>query len=486
MNHSLARDAVKITVSKILALVVSMIIAMLLSRFRSLEEYGTYSQMLTVIAITTSIISLGIPDSINYFLARAETVIERQKFLSVYYSLNTVISIITGLALVLSTSLIVGFFHNPLIKSFIFFLAIFPWTAIIQASIENFLIVYQKTTGIIWFRVSNSILILMIIIAVEVYHWNFQTYVILFLLMQVVFTLGVYFIVARIAGKIQVAFDREIIIKILKFSIPLGLAIVVGTISIQLGNLVIGAIYNTEELAIYANASREMPVTIISASLTAVLLPQLAKLIGKGMYKEAVRLWGKTVVLSYVFISFFASILFIFAPQIITLLYSDKYIAGSAVFRVFSLVILLRTTYFGIILNSMGKTKFILLSSLASLALNLLLSFAFSFAFGIVGAALASLVAIATVNILQLFVTSKFIKISFAYIFPWVEISKITMINILLAVVFGCVKLLVSKTWAINVYLLAVILCIFWLLVYTIIMKNHLMQAINTLRHKES
>jgi len=69
-----------------------MITAMLLSRFRTLEEYGTYSQLLMVINIATTFFMLGLPNSINFFLARAENNNERQKFLSVYYTLSTVLS----------------------------------------------------------------------------------------------------------------------------------------------------------------------------------------------------------------------------------------------------------------------------------------------------------------------------------------------------------------------------------------------------------
>lgn len=88
MKSTIAGDALKLTISKMIILVLSMIAAMLLSRFRTLEEYGTYSQLLLVINLVTSIIMLGLPNSINYFLARAETEESRQKFLSIYYTLR--------------------------------------------------------------------------------------------------------------------------------------------------------------------------------------------------------------------------------------------------------------------------------------------------------------------------------------------------------------------------------------------------------------
>ncbi|MDD2476666.1 MAG: oligosaccharide flippase family protein, partial [Dysgonamonadaceae bacterium] len=146
MKQSIAADATRLTIAKGITLIISLASIMLLSRFRTLEEYGTYSQLLMVVNLTTTIFMLGLPNSINFFLARAETDEEKQKFLSVYYSLNAVLSFVTGLILVLSASLIVGYFDNALIKKFIYFLAVFPWTRIVLASIQNVYIVYKKSS----------------------------------------------------------------------------------------------------------------------------------------------------------------------------------------------------------------------------------------------------------------------------------------------------------------------------------------------------
>ena len=90
---SLGGDAVKMTVSKMIVLLISMVTAMLLSRFRTVEEYGTYSQLITVINLATTIIMMGLPNSLNYFLAGAENDGERGHFLNVYYSLSTALCV---------------------------------------------------------------------------------------------------------------------------------------------------------------------------------------------------------------------------------------------------------------------------------------------------------------------------------------------------------------------------------------------------------
>ena len=123
-KSNVGKDGLKLTVSRFITLSIALVSAMLLSRFRTLEEYGTYSQILLVTNIVTSLLMLGLPNSINYFLARAESQEEKQKFLSVFYTLSTIINIVIGLSFVLSINLLIGFFDNPILRSFAFFLAL--------------------------------------------------------------------------------------------------------------------------------------------------------------------------------------------------------------------------------------------------------------------------------------------------------------------------------------------------------------------------
>ena len=127
-------------------------------------------------------------------------------------------------------------------------------------------------------------------------------------------------------------------------------------------------------------------------------------------------LWGYSITLSYIFISLVSFGVFTYATDVMTLLYSSKYISGSNVFRIYTLVLLLRVTYFGMILNSKGKTKFIFYSSLLSLILNLVLNYIFYKLFGFIEPAIATLLSIAIVQFAQLIATSKIVNITIKYL----------------------------------------------------------------------
>ncbi|MBQ5825699.1 MAG: oligosaccharide flippase family protein [Clostridia bacterium] len=463
-------NAVKLTAAKFITLGISMVSSMLLARFRSLTEYGTYSQMMMAVSLVSSLLMLGLPNSINYFLGKAKSDEERADFLSVYYTLSTLLSLIVGAALVASVPLLEIYFKNDLISTFWYFLATYPWTRVIMSGTENLLIAYNKSNMLMVFKVLNSILLLAIILIIQVFGGTFVQYIILYLVVEGAFTLWTYIIAKKNAKKLRVSFNKELIKSIFKFSVPIGLASVVGTLNIELDKLVITSVFSTEDLAIYTNASKELPVSIIATSITAVLLPQVVKLMHNDKKEEAVKLWKSATTISFAIISFIAIACFVFAPEVIEVMYSAKYLPGVSVFRVYCLVLFCRCTYFGMMLNATGKTKFILYSSIGTLLLNFSLNYLFYTIMGFTGPAVATLITTVVMAIIQLLYTSKRIKVSFASIFPWKNCGLFILFNGACGAAIYAVKSLVESRWEINSIVCAIALGIVWLGFFALIM----------------
>lgn len=483
-NQEIGKNAVILTIAKMITILIALVSSMLLSRFRTLEEYGTYSQLLIVINLVTSLFTLGLPNSTNYFLARAENLQERKQFLSVYYSLNTILCFVMGIVLACSVPLIVSYFNNPLIRSFIYVLILLPWTKVIISSISNVLVVYGKTKKLTLLNTVNAATALVAILIVEIFQWSFQEYMFLYLLGEMGIMIWVYGIVMHLEGHLSFSLNKIYIIKIFQYSIPIGIASFIGTISLELDKLMIGRLMNTEAVAIYTNAGKELPLTIVASSLTAVLLPQMARSLKKNETEKAVTLWGFAIELSYICICFFSMICIVFAPQIMTILYSEKYLSGISVFQIYSLVLLLRTTYFGIILNSIGKTKFILYSSALSLVLNCALNVLFFYLFGFTGPAWATLLSIVAAGIVQLIVTSKTIHINFRLLFPWKKLFYITFVNVGL----GSITFFTLQYCNIGINMkdlsIAVLIGLICMGIYIILMRKKVMILWRKLNHE--
>ena len=474
---SLGKETILLTVSKMTTLMITMLTGMMLSRFRSFEEYGTYSQLTLVVSLFTSIFMLGLPNSINYFLARANSKSEQQKFLGVYYNLSTILSFIMGIALVFAAPLIATYFKNPAVLSFVYFLLLYPWANVTASSIENVLIVYHRTRFLTIYRIINSLCLLGSVLVVQWLGLGFREYMIANLAIYCLFAFAVYAISYRVSGGFRLGFDKNLIRTVFVFSIPLGLSAVVGTLNIEIDKLLIGFLMDTEQMAIYTNASKELPVTFVSASITAVLLPQLTKMLKKDRNRDALSLWANATELSYLIICLIVAGVFTYAEDVMCFLYSAKYLPGLLVFRIYTLVLLLRCTYFGIILNAKGKTKEIFWAGIASLALNVFLNPLMYWAIGMTGPALATFLSMLVVLLWQLYRTAKCTGVAISQVFPWKRLGCITLVNVVFAGCFFGVKQVLPLEWWITSFGESLILGGCWSILYLFVMRKSLKRA---------
>ena len=452
--------------------IIGFITAMLLARFRTLSEYGTYSQVIMVADLVSSLLLLGIPNSINYFLAKADTPEQRRSFLSVYTTLSTILSIIIGLCLYFAMPLIINHFKNPFIKDIAYVFAVYPWSSMFISSIGNVCVVYGKANRLVIFNIINAVAVLAVLCIAKIFDMTFHHYMLMY--MGVLFIFAVIGIVwsRKLAGGLRISLDFAIIKNIFIFSIPIGLASMVGTISVHLNKLVIGYFFSTDEYAIFANAAKELPFTMVSMSITAVLLPQLVRMLKTGDHKGAVELWSHAIKISLCFMCLVAAGMFVFAPDALSFMYSEKYVTpGSiAIFRIYSCILIFRAIYWGIILNATGNTKFILYSSLITLALNFVGNFAFFYILGFIGPAVSTIITSIFMCFVQLKFTTKLIKIPFKDIFPWKSMARLIIITIGLAVIFAIIKYVFLNDFPRSQsILISVGLGVLWTLIYVLI-----------------
>lgn len=481
-KQGLANDAALLTASNILSLIISLVTNMLLTRFITKFEYGTYSQLLLASTLAMNLFAFGLPNSINYYFSKAESIGEKQEFLFTYFSTITGIGLMTGLILIIFVPQISLYFHNESIKNYAYVLFLTPITTLIIQSNSNMLIVVNKSAKLVFYALANSIFLLLIVIIIKVFTLSFDAYLKLYMIVQIIFSLIVYYYAYKLCYPNNVLKETnisknniKILIKnIFIFSIPLGLGSMVSTISLELDKLIIGNLMSTEDLAIYTNASKELPFAMLINTFVALLLPRMAKLLRDKKNIQAVELWGKTIEIGYSVLFFISLAIIVFAPQALVFLYSEKYLPGLGVFIVCTIVLILRSTYFGLILNVSGNTKFIFYSSIISLLLNVLLNYLFFYIFGFIGPAIATLLCVICVNLLQLLYSCKILKISFKTIFPWKNLSKITILNLILSVPFIFIKHIIKLSFGIKDIAISFGLGCLWLTIYSIIQFKYI------------
>ena len=273
----------------------------------------------------------------------------------------------------------------------------------------------------------------------------------------------------------------DLLKNILTYSIPLGISSLVGTLNSDIDKAFIGYITSTEKLAIYANAARELPISIIPGSVSAVLIPIIIKMVQQGRVKESIDRWKIAVELSFIVICFMVVGVFTYAPEVIEILYSSKYLPGVSVFRIYTLNLLLRVTYFGLYLNAFGKTKKVLESSIVALIVNIIMNPVLYYLFGIVGPAIATFLSIFTMQMMQLHKTVSLVNCSSLEIMPWGNMVRCVGVNAIFAVFFWVLKRVVPLNIYIGEIIESVLLGIIWTFLYIVFYKKKLLLLWNRL-----
>jgi O-antigen/teichoic acid export membrane protein len=225
----------------------------------------------------------------------------------------------------------------------------------------------------------------------------------------------------------------------LKYAVPLGLAGMIGKISLSLDKMIVSSMCTPEQFAVYVNGAIEIPlIGILTGSVMAVLIPDLVKIYKAAQYQELMELWHRAMVKCALFIFPIMIFLFVMAPEVMRVLFSVKYEASAVPFRIYLLLLPIRITTFGAIFMAAGKNTLILYRTIVGLLLNLVLSIILIKFIGAIGAAVATVIVIYVWNIPYcLFFIGKILHTGIFRIFPYQRLANILLIAVLPSIILG-------------------------------------------------
>ena len=445
---------------------------MIIARFRTLQENGTYAQILLLINTIVPIVILGMPNSITFFLGRAKDKEERITYLSTYYVGMGVVCVAVGLLLFVLAPFFSNYYKNPMIEELRFVFLILPITLQIIGTASDVLISLNKTFILISFRLTYSISVLLANVCMVWTKIKFTVYMEIYVVILCFYSIILLLYLKKTIGIKILAASFRLLRQILKFSIPIGIATIIGILSLEFDKIFISSRYSTETMGIYNYMAKELPITVVTQSLISTLLPAMARLMGLGKTKEGVEVWKKSATLSYIIICFFTAGTFAFAPQVISILYGGKYLVGSPIFRIYTFAILMRFTYFAIFFNSMGKTKKCMVYSSMGLVLNICLNYVFYYFIGFYGPAYATVVSLFITNYLQLRDSARLTSHKMTSMLEWRELWKISITNIVFAIGFYFIQQNINAEKVIGENVEAVLLAVLWGTIYFFFYRN--------------
>lgn len=388
-NH--ASDAAMLAAMRVFTILTNMISGAILSRALSLASYGTYSAgnlLITTAALATQ---LGLMDAANYYYHWDAA--RREAYLHTIFFLQTGIGIACGVIILLAQKAITAFFQNPMLGGMYLYLAFRPMLTNYYCSLLPLQAAVGKARAVAYRNAALAVAKLLVVLAVAATSGRVDRIFAAHLALDAFSVFYFYRNFRNAAFSIQIhKASKKLIAPILRFSIPMGVYVMVHTLTKDLDKLLIGRLESPEQLAIYANCSAQLPLNIISAAVLTVLLPDITRLVQDREDPRAARLYHAYLRIGMISAWILAAGCIFLSEEMVLLLYGQKYLPGTKIFSLYVIVDAVQFSGATMVLTARQKTKTLMKYAFWALACNGVLNYVLYLWLGAIGPAAATVV----------------------------------------------------------------------------------------------
>lgn len=427
-GRSIRLDAMLIVIGDALRVASGMFSAILLARLLTLEQMGTYRQVLVVASMIYGIGELEVSSAIYRFWGILEG--ERQRTYGMMsLAALTGLGLLSSLALVISAPFLARAYDNPGLLEAMLLLSPLPFVSILTRLVRPILISEGKPMRTVYFELSYA---LGGIAAMAIPMWlggSFQLALTCFSLVLLVFIPLTLLIIWPYISWRRPFWQRDIFSQVWIYLLPLQIGKIPLSLMGNLDKLVLPLFVDAEAFAIYSLGARSLPfVTTVSASISNVLVPRLVQDIEAQDYDMVSARWRsiseKTAMLMYPIGAFAV----IYALPIVSFLFSTQYQRSAVVFQIYALFIFIRVIDYSSIAKATGKSRIILNASLVALVSFPFLAFILFMIWGSNGMALSMVLMLVVFVLYHLFVYRKLVNQPILRIFPVHRLLPIMLI----------------------------------------------------------
>jgi O-antigen/teichoic acid export membrane protein len=437
MKNNLSNQAFLLTAAKALDVAGLTVLGMIFSRVLTVEDYGTYRQVWLLYYTLIPLFTLGISTSVNYFVPRLSTDQQKTFIFQTYFGLF-VLGLIFAILLYAGAGYYSIRFNNPALDPVIKIFALIPLLTMPTSYYHNLYICLKmavKAAVIL----SVSTILRFSVIAATVYinpslEYIFKAFLLYYIGEFIVLTLLIF----RPFRQTSLQLKHQNLLEQLKFTVPIGMSSMIGTINRQIDKIIISGHFTVREFAIYSNGSTELPIArILNSAVMSVIMPELVRLYSQGEYKKLLQLWHRSIRKVSLIILPVMVFLFVFAKEFLLLLYSEKYLDSAGIFQIYLFTLPNRVTTFGSVLLAAGLSKVIMYYNVYTVFIAVILNILLIKVMGIWGAAIGTILSIYFITFIQLRKICTVVNCSFKEVYPWRVTVNILLVS-LVAVIIPC------------------------------------------------
>ena len=416
MNAAL-KSSLMLTAGRCAAFLPTFFIPVVLARALDPAQFGTYKQVFLVYSTLYLIAQLGMAESLFYFLPRDPRGAGRLAANSVAFLAAAGAG--AGLVLAAGASAVSGWFGNPAHVVGLRLAGIFLFLTMAAAPLEIILISRGRHSAAALSYFLSDALRAFCLIAPGL----------LFRDIAWILAGAIAFGLARLGALIGVLGwefggglrpNPVLLGRQLAYALPFGSAVLVEILQGQLHQYAVSIRYDAATFAVYAVGCLQIPfVEFVAGPACNLMMVEMGEKLGAGDRRGALAAWHETTVRIALIVVPAVAALLIGGRELILLLFSERYAASVPTFLVWSTALLPGVLQTDGVLRAFAQTRFLFLMNLLKLALiaatiGWLLS-----AFGLPGAALATICALAAGKAAALLRIARLFGVGLREILPW-------------------------------------------------------------------
>lgn len=413
-----------LVIARLITAIGGSVIPLVLARLLAIDEYGSYKQLLLIATTLHYVVAFGLPQSLYYFVPRAE---QPRTFLAQTYGAMLLLGGLSAAGVLLFGDLIAAAFNNAALAEHRFGLALFLLGLLASFPLEIGLTALGRTrAAAITYLASDGIRTAMMIAPVLL-GWG---------LGGVMGSLGIYGVARTlitwrvlIAGSVGALFSKSELITQLRYAAPFGVAVIANCAQWSFHQFAVSAALDPAAFALYAVACFQLPlVNMLYTPISEVLMVKLGSKQSREQPREAVASFHQATALLVYGLLPMAIFLLVAAPEFIATLFGEPFVAATPVFRIGLVGIAVTLIPVDAALRARGDTQHILRAYLAKALLNVPLVLVALELWGMAGAMIAFAVTELVGLSLLLWRTPRALGVErFWLILPWQDLGRATM-----------------------------------------------------------
>ncbi len=362
-----------------------------LARKLSVSDYGTFQQYLLISGLCVSVLPLALPRVLLITLPCNKDRL-RDVWASNQLSLFF-LGMISFVSILLFGNSLAKYFSNPTLSVVLPIIAVIigvniPESSIVSSLIANkryfTLLIYTFTTRFLWF--------VGLVLTVILFQGNLIAIFETIAGISIITLIASWIVMYNVNSTSKKLFDWNFIREDWSLGLPLGISSVVGLIAVRIDKILVSVYYDPSYYAMFSVGAIEVPfIGYVAGSAYSVVTPLMAQAHNEGNKLLILDLWHSVMVKSASLLLPIMGFLLIFAEDLLTLVFSERFEPAAIVFMLYLLVIPAKMTSCSTILTACRATKPILIIEAISAFVNFLAGIAFLKLFGPLGVVFSTL-----------------------------------------------------------------------------------------------